>query len=50
MLKCLPAGAIVFGVLERENPVTGMAPFPSEDKSAGYWVYLTDLKSYASSI
>lgn len=46
MLKCLPAGAIVFGVSERENPVTGMAPFPSENKSAGYWAYLTDLKSY----
>lgn len=26
--------------------MTGMAPFPSENKSAGYWAYLTDLKSY----
>lgn len=46
MLKCLPAGAIVFRVSERENSVTCMAPFPSEDKSARYWVYLSDLKSY----
>lgn len=32
MLKCLPAGVIVFGVWERENTVTGMAPFPSGNK------------------